>query len=253
MSSAQPAGELRCEIDGRAGVVTLNRPEALNSLNLSMLQGLHEQLRAWAADDRVELVVVRGAGNKAFCAGGDVRAVYEARGDDAFMDRVYRVEYQLDEYISRYPKPYVALMSGYTMGGGCGISVHGAYRVVTETTLLAMPEVSIGLFPDVAGSCFLARCPGATGLYAGLTAARLSGADALYLGLADHFVRSDSLDTLVNALASSGDVETSLQSFAVDPGASAVAARRAEIDRCFDPSYYVRRQRELFARAGLSY
>ena len=141
--------ELLCEVRGRAGVITLNRPEVLNSLNLSMLSAMHRQLRDWAADARVDAVVVRGAGARAFCAGGDVRAVYDARGNDAFMDRVYRIEYQLDEYISRYPKPYVALMSGYTMGGGCGISIHGKHRVVTESSVIAMPEVAIGLFPDV--------------------------------------------------------------------------------------------------------
>ncbi len=162
-----------------------------------------------------------------------MRAVHDARGDDAFMDRVYRVEYQLDEYISRYPKPYVALMSGYTMGGGCGISVHAGYRVVTETTVLAMPDVSIGLFPDIAGSYFLSRCPGAIGLYAGLTGARMTGADALHLGLADHYVGSETLDALVESLASSGDAATTLAKARKTPPASGLQALRPEIDACF--------------------
>jgi enoyl-CoA hydratase len=233
MTAVERVNELLCDIRGRAGVITLNRPEALNSLNLPMLGGMLQQLRSWARDDRVKVVVVRGAGGKAFCAGGDVRAVYEARGDADFMDRVYRVEYELDEYISRYPKPYVALMTGYTMGGGCGISVHGAFRVVTETTVVAMPEVSIGLFPDVAGSCFLSRCPGATGLYAGLTGARLSGADAMYLGLADYFIPAARLDELVDTIARSGEAHAALQSLTVMPPRSEIAVRRSDIDACF--------------------
>jgi len=230
--SGNVADELLCEIRGKAGIVTLNRPEVLNSLNISMLEGLHRQLRQWSSDDRVRLVVVRGAG-KAFCAGGDVRAVYNARGDDAFMDRVYRVEYELDEYISRYPKPYVALMSGYTMGGGCGISVHASCRVVTETTVLAMPEVAIGLFPDVAGSCFLSRCPGALGLYAGLTGARMTGADAVYLGLADFFVDSEGLDALVEKLARSTDPAPLRAAARTPPPPSRLQSLRSEIDHCF--------------------
>ena len=227
------SNELLCEIRGRAGIVTLNRPEVLNSLNLSMLGALHRQLLQWSSNETVNLVIVRGAGTKAFCAGGDVRAVHDARGDDAFMDRVYRIEYELDEYISRYPKPYVALMSGYTMGGGCGISVHAGCRVVTETTVLAMPEVSIGLFPDIAGSYFLSRCPGAIGLYAGLTGARMTGADALHLGLADHYVGSETLDALVESLAGSGDAATTLAEARNTPPASRLQALRPEIDACF--------------------
>lgn len=226
--------ELLCEVRGRAGVITLNRPEVLNSLNLSMLSAMHRQLRDWATDARVEAVVVRGAGTRAFCAGGDVRAVYDSRGNDAFMDRVYRIEYLLDEYISRYPKPYIALMSGFTMGGGCGISIHGRHRVVTESSVIAMPEVAIGLFPDVAGSYFLSRCPGATGLYLGLTGTRVGGADALYLGLADCFVPVDRLDPLLALIAQTGDVPQALATFAVPPPAGGLETLRPDIDDCFD-------------------
>lgn len=225
--------ELLCTIQGRAGVITLNRPGVLNSLNLAMIGAMHRQLRDWSADERVKTVVVRGAGTKAFCAGGDVRAVYEARGNDAFMDRVYRTEYELDEYISRYPKPYVALMSGYTMGGGCGISIHGKHRVVTDTTVMAMPEVAIGLFPDIAASHFLARCPGATGLYLGLTGARIGGGDALYLGLADYCLKTESLDALIALLADSTDAKQALVQLAVVPQESGVESIRQEIDACF--------------------
>lgn len=226
--------EVLCAIQGHAGVITLNRPEVLNSLNLSMLAAMYRQLRDWSANEQVKAVVVRGAGTKSFCAGGDVRAVYDARGNDEFMDRVYRIEYELDEYISRYPKPYVALMSGYTMGGGCGISIHGKYRVVTNTTVIAMPEVAIGLFPDVAGSYFLARCPGATGLYLGLAGARIGGGDALYLGLADYCLKSESFDRLIVLIADSGDAKRALVQLAVPPQASRVESLRQVIDGCFD-------------------
>jgi enoyl-CoA hydratase len=226
-------GEILCEVRGRAGIVTLNRPDVLNSLNLSMLGQLRAQLLAWASDARVATVVVRGAGDRAFCAGGDVRAVFDARGDAAFMDRVYRVEYELDEYISRYPKPYVALMSGYTMGGGCGISIHGRHRVVTESTVLAMPEVAIGLFPDVGASCPLSRCPGALGLYLGLTGRRIGGADAIHLGLADRMLRNDALDALVDALVVAENAGAALAALALPTPASSLAPLQREIDACF--------------------
>lgn len=225
--------ELLCTIQGHAGVITLNRPRVLNTLNMAMLAAMKRQLCDWSVNENVQAVVVRGAGTKAFCAGGDVRAVFDARGDDAFMDRVYRIEYELDEYISRYPKPYVALMSGYTMGGGCGISIHGKYRVVTDTTVMAMPEVAIGLFPDVAAAYFLSRCPGATGMYLGLTGARISGSDALYLGLADYFLKSESFDPLIALLADSGDVQRTLDKLAVPRQESRVESLRQEIDACF--------------------
>ena len=225
--------ELLGTVQGHAGIITLNRPEVLNALNLSTLAAIHSQLRDWSDNERVKLVVIRGAGTKAFCAGGDIRAVFEARGNDTFMDRVYRVEYELNDYISRYPKPYVALMSGYTMGGGCGISIHGKYRVVTNTTVISMPEVAIGLFPDIAASYFLARCPGATGMYLGLTGARISGADALYLGLADYCLKRESLDSFITLLADCGEAERALVQFAVPREESRVKSLLNEINACF--------------------
>ncbi len=150
--------------------MTLNRPEVLNALNMSMIVAMHRQLRDWAANEQVRVVVVKGAGSRAFCAGGDVRAVFDARGNDAFMDRIYRVEYQLDDYISRYPKPYIALMSGITMGGGCGISIHGRHRVVTESSVIAMPEVAIGLFPILRPRTFWRAVPARPGSTSALPA-----------------------------------------------------------------------------------
>ena len=229
----EPGTGLLCEIRGEVGVMTLNRPEVLNALNMSMIVAMHRQLRDWAANEQVRVVVVKGAGSRAFCAGGDVRAVFDARGNDAFMDRIYRVEYQLDDYISRYPKPYIALMSGITMGGGCGISIHGRHRVVTESSVIAMPEVAIGLFPDIAASHFLARCPGATGLYLGLTGARIGGGDAIYLGLADYLLGSAGFERFLALLANGCIDNVTLERLAVPPQVGEVERLRQEIDACF--------------------
>ena len=194
------ASKLLCAVEDGVAVATLNRPKVLNVIDLALIDALYRNLRVWENDVAVRAVVVRGAGERAFCAGGDVRAVWENRGNDSFMDPVYRHEYILDDYIQRYPKPYIALMSGIVMGGGCGISVHGRYRVVTETTVLAMPECRIGLFPDIAGSYFLARCPNHFGMYMGLTGLRIGGADAIRLGLADYLVSANCLEALIAAL-----------------------------------------------------
>ena len=139
-------------VAGSVGVAVLNRPAVLNVIDMTLIKALHARLETWRADPTITAVLVRGAGERAFCAGGDVRAVYEHRGDDAFMHEVYRVEYVLDDAIARYPKPYVALMTGIIMGGGCGISVHGSHRIVSDTTQIAMPECRIGLFPDIGAS-----------------------------------------------------------------------------------------------------
>ena len=189
------------QVVGTVGIAVLNRPAVLNVIDMKLIKALHKQLEAWRAIQAITAVLVRGAGERAFCAGGDVRAVYEHRGDDAFMHEVYHVEYILDDAIARYSKPYIVLMSGIVMGGGCGISVHGSHRVVTETTQLAMPECRIGLFPDIGASYFLARCPGELGLYLALTGARIGAADALYLGLADYFVPTERLPEILPALA----------------------------------------------------
>ena len=183
---------------------TINRPKALNALTLDNYRRFAPALRAWAADPSVHAVVVRGAGERAFCAGGDVRAVYEAgrgiSGDPDLPAVFFREEYELIRRIHRFPKPYIAIIDGITMGGGAGISVNGAYRIATERTLFAMPETAIGLFPDVGATRFLNRCPGHIGRYLGLTGARLRAADALYCGFATHFVPHDRIAALVAAL-----------------------------------------------------
>ena len=224
---------LICEVADGIGVAVLNRPNVLNVIDLPLIDALYHQLKTWECDPAVRAVVVRGAGTRAFCAGGDVRAVWEHRGNDAFMDAVYRREYVLDNLIDRYPKPYIAFMSGIVMGGGCGISVHGRYRVVTESTLLAMPECRIGLFPDIAGSHFLARCPDHFGMYMGLTSLRVGGADAVRLGLADYYVSSHRLDALIAELRCNPSVEGALAASAEPLPESSLSAPLAAVSAIF--------------------
>lgn len=241
--------EILFETAGQIGIVTLNRPKALNALSLGMIRAMDRQLAAWAADPRVAAVVVRGAGGKAFCAGGDVRAVWQAgreaghEGQDAaarLRADFFREEYILNHRIHFYPKPYVALVDGIAMGGGVGLSVHGSHRVVTERTLFAMPETGIGLFPDVGGGWFLPRCPGEVGTYLGLTGARIGADDCRYIGFGTHFVPSAHLDDLVAALTEADlerggarAVDGVIGRFAGDCGPAPLAALRGAIDRCF--------------------
>src|ERR1700757_1080207 len=191
--------------EGGIATLMINRPKALNALTLDNYRRFAPALRAWAKDPSIHAVIVRGAGERAFCAGGDVRAVYEAgrgiSGDPNLPSVFFREEYELIRRIHRFPKPYIAIIDGITMGGGAGISVNGAYRVATEHTLFAMPETGIGLFPDVGATRFLNRCPGHVGRYLGLTGARLNVADALYCGFTTHFVAQDRVEALLTALA----------------------------------------------------
>jgi enoyl-CoA hydratase len=227
--------------EGGVATVTLNRPQALNAFTLDMYRRFDPMLRAWADDPDIRAVLIRGAGERAFCAGGDVRAIYEAGrgllGDRALTSTFFREEYELIRRIHRYPKPYVAILDGITMGGGAGVSVNGAYRVATERTMLAMPETGIGLFPDVGATRFLNLCPGQIGRYLGLTGARVGAADSLYCGFATHFVPRERLPALVATLAQmddpKGGVEQILAGRAAEPGPAPIAARQAAIDRCF--------------------
>src|SRR5438874_10445092 len=191
--------------EGGVAIVTLNRPQALNAFTLDMYRRFDPMLRAWADDPAIQAVLVRGAEGRAFCAGGDIRAIYEAgrgiAGDPALTSDFFREEYQLIRRLHRYKKPCLAIIDGITMGGGAGVSVNGAYCIATERTLLAMPETGIGLFPDVGATRFLNLCPGHVGRYLGLTGARLGPADALYCGFATHFVAQQPIADFVAALA----------------------------------------------------
>lgn len=193
--------EVLFEHKGRAGLITLNRPKALNALTLGMVDAMTRQLQAWRNDPAVEMVIVRGAGEKAFCAGGDIRALYDSgKAGTPYVIDFYAREYRLNTIIKRYPKPYVALIDGIVMGGGVGVSVHGSVRVCAEGTMFAMPETGIGLFPDVGGTYFLPRCPGQTGMYLALTGARLDVTDARYAGIATHVVPRVQHASLLEAL-----------------------------------------------------
>lgn len=230
---------------GGVGMVLLNRPSALNAFTLGMYRRFEPTLRAWAADPEIHAVVIEGAGDRAFCAGGDVRAVYEAgkgiAGEPGFTSRFFAEEYRIIRRIHHYPKPYVAIIDGITMGGGAGVSVNGAYRVATGRTMFAMPETGIGLFPDVGATRFLNLCPGRIGCYLGLTGARLGAADALYCGFATHFAPQEGVPDLRGALTgirwrpgeARAQVEATLAAFAADPGPAPLAARRDIVDRCF--------------------
>jgi enoyl-CoA hydratase len=226
---------------GPLALITLNRPKALNALTLDMMTALDPRLDEWEADTAVQAVVIRGTGERAFCAGGDIRALYDSRasGNRAYRALFYREEYAQNRRIFRFKRPYVALMNGITMGGGVGVSVHGSHRIVTENTLFAMPETGIGLFPDVGASYFLPRLPGELGMYLGLTGARLKAADLRYTGIGTHYVTAARLPALVDALAAAdlrqgrASVDRVLAGFAEDPGDAPLAGHRAEIDRCF--------------------
>ncbi len=219
---------------GRAGHVTLNRPQALNALTHPMCLDLEAAMYDFAADDDVSLLLIDAAGEKAFCAGGDIVKIYNEgkSGEVKNALKFWRDEYRLNHAISTYAKPYVAIMDGIVMGGGVGISAHGSHRVVTERTMFAMPECAIGLIPDVGGTHLLGKMPGACGEYAGLTGARLSGADCIYTGVADYFVPSDKLVSLKAALLETGDVAV-LQDYAMVPECSTLAENRKAIDAIF--------------------
>jgi len=246
------------EQKGSLAIVTLNRPKALNALTLEMVEVYAPQLAAWAVDPSVKAVLIKGAGEKAFCAGGDVRAVWDAgktflaeggydpltAQDESLPRRFFLEEYRLNQQIHRFPKPYIALLDGVTMGGGLGLSVHGSYRIATERCLSAMPETAIGLFPDIGGTLFLRQAPGLFGRYLALTGGRLKGwNDAIYAGFATHGMESTQITAFEDALCkvdlgttseeAHGGVQTVISEFQADVGPAALAAQQKEIDHCF--------------------
>lgn len=208
--------EIRFERIGKAGVVTLTRPKALNALTHGMVKALAKALDAWEVDPGVKLVVVKGEG-RAFCAGGDILAVYEAGRSGNPSPDFFADEYRLNARIRRFAKPYVALIDGIVMGGGVGISCHGSHRVMTENAVFAMPEVGIGFFPDVGGSYILPRLSGSFGMYLALTGNRIRYGDALASGLATHAVEAGTLAQLFDELCASGEADTTLRGYATTP------------------------------------
>ena len=230
------------DVRNHIGHLTLNRPQGLNAIDLAMVRQLQQQLDAWAADPMVYAVVIRGAGEKAFCAGGDIRSLYDSFKNGQTRHHEFFVEeYALDLTLHQYRKPVVALMDGFVLGGGMGLAQGVDLRIVTERSRLAMPEVAIGYFPDVGGSYFLSRVPGELGTYLGVTGVQIQAADALYCGLADWFLHSTrldeldrQLDTLQWALTPLKDLQGALARMAVqhmpDPP---LAALRPAIDHFF--------------------
>ena len=215
------------------GIVTLNRPKAINSLNDVMVAGLQQALTTWENDDSVRTVLLTGAGERGLCAGGDVVALRQsALGDGSSARQFWSDEYRLNAHIGRYRKPYVAVMDGIVMGGGVGVGAHGNVRVVTDKTKMGMPEVGIGFIPDVGGTYLLARTPGLLGLHAALTGAPFSGADTIALGFADHFVPHERLHDFAEAVITDGH-EDALNSYAEEPPPSALLAQRDWIDSCY--------------------
>lgn len=233
MTSTEP--EILFERRGTGGLVTLNRPKALNAVTLQMVRELTNQLARWAEDRAVSRVVVLAGGDRAFSAGGDIRALYELGRAGRYNDMLpfWREEYTLNTMIKRYPKPYVALIDGIVMGGGVGLSVHGSHRVAGDRYLFAMPEVGIGFFPDVGATWFLPRVPGELGAYCALTGERFNAADGVSMSLATHRVSSSRFGELADALCGTVDVDAILAAFAEPVTDAMITLRRPAIDRLF--------------------
>jgi enoyl-CoA hydratase/carnithine racemase len=238
---------VQTRVENGTGTIVLDRPKALNSLSLDMVRALTGALLAWREDPAVDAVCIRSSSEKALCAGGDIRFFHQVgqvspQGGSALLEDFFTEEYALNHLIYFYPKPYIALMDGVVMGGGMGISQGGpdcALRIVTERTKMAMPEVNIGMFPDVGGSHFLSHAPGRLGWYLGLTGATIGAADALTVGLADVFVPSAQLAALDALLAATpgaalpAAIRAFAAPFAGQVGSSELASQRGLVDRCF--------------------
>ena len=228
------SGEIDIRVEGKAGRITLTRPRALNALTYPMANAIETALLAWRDDPAVALIIIDAQGERAFCAGGDIEDLYRTgtAGDFGFGRKFWSDEYRLNALIAGYPKPFIAFMQGFVMGGGVGISCHGSHRIVCESTQIAMPECGIGLVPDVGGSFLLANAPGRMGEYFGLTGARMNAGDALCAGFADSFIPLEHWPELKSELALSGSV-TCIDRFETTAPQSQVAALSDAIDMSF--------------------
>lgn len=224
---------------GDLGHILLNRPKALNALTLEMCQRVGEHLHRWDADNAIKAVVIRGAGDRAFCAGGDIRNVYyQGRQNRHESEKFFKQEYGMNSAIFHFNKPYISFLNGITMGGGVGISLHGSHRIGTERLVFAMPETGIGFFPDVGVGYFLSRCPYKMGYYLGLSGARLGPADSLWLGITTHTVSSEHQETLLEVLLQTPftdhhDVNRIINQFTLELPDSALIHNRHNIQNCF--------------------
>ena len=214
--------EIHIRKDGRAGRITLDRPKALNALTYDMVRAIERALDDWKNDASIDLLVIDGVGEKAFCAGGDIQEMYDTgtAGDFTYGRQFWRDEYRMNAKLFEFPKPVVTFLQGFTMGGGVGVGCHGSHRIVCASSRIAMPEVSIGLVPDVGGSLILARAPGRLGEYLGLTGDRMDAGDAIHAGFADYYIPEEDWPTLKSTLCKTGDWE------AVDRAAKAAPPSR---------------------------
>ena len=226
--------DVRIRVEGRAGRITLNRPDALNALTWDMVRAIDAALDAWADDDAVAMLIVDGTGERAFCAGGDISQMYRTgrAGDLAYGRRFWAEEYRMNRKLFRFPKPVASFLHGFTMGGGVGVGCHGSHRVVGESSRIAMPECGIGLVPDVGGSLLLARAPGRLGEYLGTTGTRMGPGDAIHAGFADYFVPEAAWPDLVLELARTAAWHR-IDAAAQEPPAGDLVAREEEIDAHF--------------------
>lgn len=227
--------EITCEKVGHCGVITLNRPAALNALTLNMVREIARALDLWESDPAVGCVLIRGTGDRAFCAGADIRVLYELGRAERYADQLgfWREEYILNRRIKLYPKPYVALIDGIVMGGGVGVSVHGSHRVAGDKYSFAMPEVGIGFFPDVGATFFLPRLPGKAGVYLALTGARIAGGDAIAFGLASAYTPSERHAALAQRLIDGEEISAAIAAESAPAPNSALIGQRHFIDGCF--------------------
>ena len=226
--------DIDIRIEGKIGRITLDRPDALNALTYDMTSAVEVALDDWANDDRVALILIDAAGDKAFCAGGDIQQMYEtaSAGDYEFGRKFWRDEYRMNAKLANFPKPFIALMQGFTMGGGVGVSCHGSHRVVCENSQIAMPECGIGLVPDVGGSLLLARAPGRLGEYLGTTGTRMNAGDAIYCGFADYYIPREKWAELTALLVKTGDW-TQVDAMAEAAPSSPLASQQTKIDTYF--------------------
>ncbi len=225
---------LVCWREGTAGRIRLNRPKALNALNHEMVSGIRSALDSWANDDNVTCIILDGEGEKALCAGGDIRFMYDTgRVNPAPGRQFWRDEYCVNLLISRYPKPILTLMDGITMGGGVGLAGHASHRIVTERAMIAMPEAAIGFLPDVGGTYLLSRAPGKIGLYLGTTSTRMTAADAIHAGFGDAYIESKDIPMLCERLATGEEPDAILSSLSVTPPESSLQTNQKQIDAVF--------------------
>lgn len=227
--------------NGNIGVITLNRPTVLNSLNHNIITAMLQQLSIWAVASNIKAVVIKGMGERAFCAGGDLRFTYELHQNNS--DKItafFKDEYRLNSLIYHYPKPYIAFLNGITMGGGVGVSIHGSHRIATESLNFAMPETGIGLFPDVGGTHFLPRLPHRLGFYLGLTGARINADDCIALQIAQHKMPAAAFSDFIAALAATSlqdhadaTVTKVIENFSVPADVSSLMEQAALIESYF--------------------